>query len=214
MKMTKLFTAVLCGALVTGCSSYLTSSQNVSNTKRSYDKVLVVGRSKDNTTRLKFENRVVEQLKAKGINAVASYDIDGTKDLDRKFSQNQVQNVKKKLVSAGFDGVIITNLINAEEYTDVIPGNSSTMMIPSGYGRFGRYYAYYPMTAWEPDQLVSGMKYVFESSLYNIKENNGDNLQWIGRFELKDPSSIEKTSANYAKELVSALIDQSIGTAQ
>ncbi len=194
------------------CSSYLTSSENVGKTKKSYDKILVLGRSKDNTTRIKFENQMVEQLQANGVNAIASHTIDGTKNVNREFSESEVQNVKKKLVSAGFDGAIITNLINSQEYTDVIPGNSSTTYIPARYGRFGRYYAYYPVTTWEPDQLKTGIKYVLESSLYNIKTDDGDNLQWVGRFELKDPTSLEKTSENYSKELVGALLKQSIDT--
>lgn len=210
MKITRFAVILLFTFSLVGCSSYLTSSENVGKTKKTYEKILVLGRSKDNTTRLKFENQVVEQLQANGVNAVASYTIDGTKDVNREFSESQVQNVKKKLVSAGFDGAIITNLINSEEYTDVIPGNSSTTYIPARYGRFGRYYAYYPVTTWEPDQLKTGIKYVLESNLYNIKTENGDNLQWVGRFELKDPTSLERTSANYSKELVGALLKQSI----
>lgn len=212
MKITRFVAIVLLTFSSVGCSSYLTSSENVGKTKKTYEKVLVLGRSKDNTTRLKFENQVVEQLKANGVNAIASYTIDGTKDLNRKFSESEVQDVKKKLVSEGFDGAIITNLVNSEEYTDVIPGNSSTAYIPARYGRFGRYYAYYPVTTWEPDQLKTGIKYVLESSLYNIKTQDGDNLQWVGRFELKDPTSLEGTSSNYAKELVGALLKQSIAT--
>jgi len=210
MKTIRLFAILLVTSLVMGCSSYLTSSENVGQTKKNYDKILVLGRSKDNTTRLKFENQVAQQLEANGIKAIASYTIDGTKNINRKFSESEIRDVRKKLVSAGFDGVIITNLINSEEYTDVIPGGSSTTMIPTRYGRFGRYYAYYPVTTWEPDQLKTGIKYVLESSLYNIKADNGDNLQWVGRFELKDPTSLEKTTANYAKELVGALLAQSI----
>ena len=81
-------------------------------------------------------------------------------------------------------------------------------------GRFGRYLAYYPVTTWEPDQLKTGTKYVFESSFYHLKDDPGDNLQWIGRFELKDPSSIQKTAENYAEELVTVLLKESIGTAE
>ncbi|MEO1011512.1 MAG: hypothetical protein AAFX53_09420 [Bacteroidota bacterium] len=208
--MTKFFASPFLTVTFLGCTSYLTSSENVSNAKQDYDKILVLGRSKDNTARLKFENQVVAQLKANGIEAIASYTVDGTKNLDRKFTDGEIQNVKSNLVSDGFDGVIITNLVNAQEYTDVIPGNVGTTYIPARYGRFGRYYAYYPMTTWEPDQLVSGVKYVLESSLYDIKKANGDNLQWVGRFELKDPGSIEKTSTQYAKELVGALLEESI----
>ncbi len=203
--------AFICIAFLLGsCKGYLTSSQNVSESKEPYEKVLVLGRSKDNSARIQFENQMVEELKANGVTAVASYTVDGTKNIEREFSESEVQNVEKKLIAQGFDGAIITNLINASEYTDVIAGNTSTIMVPARFGRFGRYYAHYPLTTWEPDQLVTGMKYVFESSFYSLKTGNDDNLQWIGRFEIKDPSSLIKTSSNYAKELVATLIKESI----
>ncbi|MEM9141362.1 MAG: hypothetical protein AAGA86_00150 [Bacteroidota bacterium] len=178
--------------------------------KQEYDRILVMGRSKDKTARLKFENQVVELLKSNGVNAVASYTRDGTRDLSRKFSDSEIQHFKTQLVSEGLDGAIITNLIDSEAYTDVIPGNTETTFVPARYGRFGRYYTLYPVTTWEPDQLVSGTRYIFESSLYHIEKKQGDNLQWVGRFELKDPGSIEKSSEQYAKELVAALLKNSI----
>ncbi|MEM8507865.1 MAG: hypothetical protein AAF717_08545 [Bacteroidota bacterium] len=198
--------------LLSACSSYLTTAENISNTKQSYTKILVIGRSKDNTARVKFENSVVEQLQESGIGAVSSYSLAGTKNITGEYTEAQIAQFKKKLISDGVDGAIVTNLINTEQYTDVIPGNSSAAYIPRRVGRFGRYYTYYPVTYWEPDQLTSGTKYIFESSFYRLADAPGDNIQWIGRFELKDPSSISKTAENYAKELVRALLKESIAT--
>lgn len=199
--------------LFSSCSSsYLTSSENVSKTKQKYEKVLVVGRSKDKTSRIKFENEVVKTLKENGVEAKASYEVEGTKDLLNKLSENQIKALKEKLVAQGFDGAILTNLINTEEYTDVLPGNTSTAYVPARYGRFGRYVGYYPVTTWEPDELKTGIKYVFESSLYNLSKKTGDNLEWVGRFELKDPTSIERTSSIYSRELVQALLKNNIQT--
>ncbi|MDT0539919.1 hypothetical protein [Croceitalea sp. P059] len=199
--------------LLTSCSSsYLTSSENVSKTKQEYDKVLVVGRSKDKTSRIKFESEVVKTLQENGVDAKASYEVEGTKDLMNKLSESQIQSLKQKLVTQGFDGAILTNLINTEEYTDVLPGSTSTAYVPARYGRFGRYVGYYPITTWEPDELKTGIKYVFESSFYNLSKKTGDNLEWVGRFELKDPSSIERTTSIYSKELVQALLKNNIQT--
>jgi hypothetical protein len=194
----------------TGCSSYLTSSENVSKTKNNYEKILVVGRSKDNTARIKFENSVVAQLKENGVAGVASHAANKLIDLNKKYSESELSALKKKLIANGYDGVIVTNLINTEEYTDVIPGNTSTAYVPTRAGRFGRYLTYYPITTWEPNQLKSGTKYVFESSLYRLAESEGDNLQWIGRFEVKDPTSLDNTVNNYAKDLTKALVKNSV----
>ena len=213
MKTPTLISMLFCSLLLLSCSSYLTSSENVSKAKNDYDKILVVGRSKDKTARIKFENSVVSQLAEKGLNGISSYAANALININKEYSDSELVTLKKKLMYNGYDGVIVTNLINTEAYTDVVPGNTSTAYIPRRVGRFGRYLTYYPITTWEPDQLKSGTKYIFESSLYRLAENPGDNLQWIGRFEVKDPSSLETTVDNYAKDLTSALVKNSVSNA-
>lgn len=210
MKKPTLCIVVLFVFVLSGCSSYLTSSENVSNLKNAYEKILVVGRSKDNTARVKFENSIVAQLKEQGIQAIASLNSSRILDITKTYSESELAALKKALLAKGFDGAIVTNLINTEAYTDVVAGGSSTTYVPTRVGRFGRYLAYYPITTWEPDQLKSGTKYIFESSLYRIEKGTGENLQWVGRFELKDPSSLKTATSNYAKDLTKALIKSSI----
>ena len=196
--------------LFSGCSSYLTGYENVSNIKNTYEKILVIGRSKSKTARIKFENSVVNQLKTSGVSAIASHSANTLINLNKKYSEGELATLKKNLMTNGFDGVIVTNLINTEEYTDVVPGGSSTTYVPTRVGRFGRYLTYYPVTTWEPDELKSGTKYIFESSLYRLAKGAGENLQWVGNFEVKDPSSLEQTVSNYAKDLTKALAKSSI----
>ncbi|MEO0572377.1 MAG: hypothetical protein AAF039_11790 [Bacteroidota bacterium] len=196
--------------LLSGCSSYLTSFEKVSKTKSEYEKILVIGRSKDKTARIKFENSIVEQMAGNGLKGIASHSTNGIVNINKKYSDDELVALKKRLMSNGFDGALVTNLINTEEYTDVIPGNSSTAYVPARVGRFGRYLTYYPITTWEPDQLKVGTKYVFESSLYRLAESASDNLQWVGRFEIKDPTNLENTAKNYAKDLTKAIVKSSI----
>ena len=200
--------------LLTSCSSYLTSYENVSNAKNPYDKILVIGRSKSKTARIKFENSVVEKLKENGVSAVASHGAKTIIDLTKKYSESELARLKKSLMADGFDGVIVTNLVNTEEYTDVIPGGTSTTYIPTRVGRFGRYLTYYPITTWEPSELKSGTKYNFESSLYRLTEGAGENLQWIGSFEVKDPTDLKNTVNTYAKDLTKALVKSSVANTQ
>jgi len=213
MKNPLMIAALVFLLLFSGCSSYLTSSENIAKTKNSYEKILVVGRSKDKTARIKFENSVVAQLKENGVVGIAS---NGTMmiDLNKKYTDEELAGLKKTLMSNGYDGVIVTNLINTEEYTDVIPGGTTTTYVPTRVGRFGRYLAYYPITTWDRDEIKSGTKYIFESSLYRLAETAGDNLQWVGRFEIKDPTSLEKSVNNYARDLTNALVKSSIAKEQ
>jgi len=130
--------------------------------------------------------------------------------MDGTLSDGQAAEVNRQLLAAGFDGAVVTNLVDASQYTDVIPGNTYTGYYPVRYGRFGRYATYYPVQTWEPDRMVTGTKYVLESCLYALDDGQQDNLQWVGMFELKDPSNLKKVTGKYAAELTEELLKQSI----
>jgi len=197
--------------LVSGCSSsYLQNSSNVSQIKKSYDKILVVARAKDNLSRIKFEDQVVQDFATHGITAMSSMKVIKTESFSKEVTEKDIEKLRVKLVADGFSGVIITNLISAEQYTDVIPGTTRTGYYPVSYGRFGRYYRAYPVTYWEPDQVKVGVKYTLESCLYDITIDQKDNLQWVGRFQVKDPSSLIKFIEKYSKELTEALLAENI----
>jgi len=202
---------VFSALLVSGCSSsYLQNSSNVSQIKKSYDKILVVARAKDNLSRIKFEDQVVQDFAAQGISALSSMDVIKTESFSKELTEKDIEKLRVKLVADGFSGVLITNLVNAEQYTDVIPGNTRTAYYPTRYGRFGSYYRAYPVSYWEPDQVKVGVKYTLESCLYDITVDQKDNLQWVGRFQVKDPSSLIKFIEKYSKELTEALLTESI----
>ena len=55
-----------------------------------------------------------------------------------------------------------------------------------------------------------GIEYTLESCLYDITVDQKDNLQWVGRFKVRDPESLVKTIEKYSKELTTALLEQSI----
>lgn len=197
--------------LLAGCgSSYLANSTNVSKQKRSYDKILVVSKTKDKTARINFENQVVNDLAANGITAQTSIEVIRSESFSKEVTEEQIASLRERLLSEGFDGVIITNLINAEEYTDVTPGTMGTGYYPVRYGRFGRYYNAYPMTYWEPDRVETGVEYTLESCLYDISVDQKDNLQWVGRFKVKNPSDLMDAIEKYSNELTTALLESNI----
>jgi hypothetical protein len=197
--------------LLAGCSStYLRESSNVSNIKKKYDKILVVAHTKDKVARIRAEGLVVNELELRGVNAASSVDVIQTEKFSKEMSEDEIEILVSQLLDAGFSGVLITNVINTEQYKDVIPGGSNVGYQSPQYGRFGEYYSYYPATSWEPDRIETGVDYTVETCLYEITETKQDNLQWVGRFKLKNPKDIKEAIAQYSKELADALIDQSI----
>ena len=211
--MTKKFLIGLLGLLLSGCAGqYLTSSRNFSEQKKSYDKIVVIGVSKSRAARAAFEEEVANGLKEHGVDAVSSLRSGVLIPMEGPVSDSETARLNEQLLDAGFDGAIVTHLVNTSEYTDVIPGISYTSYYPVRYGRFGRYVSYYPVQNWEPDRVVSGTRYVLESTLYALDNGTKDNLQWVGMFELTNPGNIDKVSSKYARELTEALLKESIAS--
>ncbi len=201
----------LIGFLLFSCkTTYLKQSTNVSNVKKSYDKILMVSRSKDKTARIKAETQMAQELKNRGVNAEPAFDVIRTESFSKEITEGELESMIQDLVAKGFTGIVVTNLINAQEYTDVIPGSASTGYYPARYGRFGRYYSYYPATYWEPDRVETGIEYTVESCLYDITVQQEDNLQWVGRFQIKNPSDLMTVIERYSAELAEELIAQSV----
>ena len=197
--------------LTTGCSSsYLKDSSNVSKSKKQYDKILVVAKAKDKVTRLKFENQVVQDFTANGVKAFSSMEVIQKESFSKEVTEEDIEELRLKLVQDGYSGVIVTYLVSKDQYTDVTSGNSGTTFYPVRYGRFGRYYGAYPVSYWEPDQVKVGIEYTLESCFYDITVNQKDNLQWVGRFKVRDPKSLVKTIEKYSKELTDKLLLESI----
>lgn len=191
-------------------SSYLKDYENISNEKKSYNKIIVIGRSSDELSRVKFENDLVQYFSEQGITAVASHKVAATSNIQNDYSESEINAIQKELIEQGIDGSVITSFIDSQNYQEVISGGTSTNYYPTRVGRFGRGFAYYPITTWQPDQIQTGIKYRFESSFYRLGQEADDNLQWLGRFEIKDPNNLDQISSDYAKELASKLLKESI----
>lgn len=201
---------VLMVFVLSGCkTTYMTNSTNVSNQKKNYDKILVVYREGDMTGRIALENQLVRDLKAQGVNAVSSIQVIKTDSFEKELSEAELDQLVETLLSDGYTGVLVTNLLDKSQYTQVTPG-----AVYGGYGGFyggfDSYYGMYPMTYREPDRVTTGIEYLLESVLFDITDNDGENLQWVGRFSVKNPSDLQKTVAKYSEELVTELMAHSI----
>lgn len=193
--------------IFTGCATtYLQQSTNVSNQKKKYEKILVVHRAADKTVRIALENDIVNDLKMKGVNAAASIQAIKTVSFDKELTEAQLDELVDTLLKQGYTGVIVTNLLDASQYTQVTPGAT----YPAYYGGWDTYWGYYPMYQQQPDRITTGVEYIVESCLFDITDKQGDNLQWVGRFKLRDPSDLHKVTAKYSTELVEALMASNI----
>jgi hypothetical protein len=209
-----LLLALSASFIMTGCgASYLTQSKAVVNSKKSYSKILVVSRGKNEIARSLLEQDIARALESHGVQAVAYHKESGIGvPVDVELTEQQVAILKQKVIDDGFDGAIITHLINAEEYKELIPAGVYPSTDPNFYGQWGYYWTYYPVYDIAPGTAVTGTRFELESALYDIRSTGGNSLQWLGSFKLEDPEDIQKATAQYAKELVSAMMEKSISS--
>ncbi len=196
-------------ALLSGCAtSYLTSSHSTIDHKKQYEQIVVVAKSKSQATRFNFEQEITDKLLARGVNAVTSETLVPHSAIANNPDKAELESIRRELVSKGADGVIITTLIDKENYVDVIPGARGAY--PYHMRAYDRYWGHYPVTYWEPDRLVSVVVYYLESALYDITVED-DNLRWVGNFKVKGPGAVAKWSKKFATDLSEALVDEKNG---
>jgi hypothetical protein len=159
-----------------------------------FQRVLVVGVTKQASIRRTFEDQFVSQLKATGVDAVQSYTVlpeDG---------QVEEARLKKAVEDARADGVISTRLVRAEQKTQITPGYYG----PAPIGFYGWYSSAW-MGMYDPPQVYQYDVYTSETSLYHVPDSK---VVWSGTAQTTAPSSnLQKEIAEYAKLMIKAMRD-------
>ena len=108
----------------------------MSKEKKQYDKILVVAQTADKVVRYKFENQLVQDFALLGIKAIPSKEVIHSDLFEKELSEQDIETLKNQLKQDGYSGVVVTNLINTNNYADVVSGGVSTGYLPVRYGRF------------------------------------------------------------------------------
>ena len=210
MKNTFLF--LILAVFLSGCSSYLNSSQSVSKQKLAYSKILVISRLKSEVARALMERQVAKKLEAKGVSATASFDNPLPIPIETQPTPEELEKLRTKIIDSGFDGIILVQLVDRKELKEVVPGMTYTSLAPTYYNSFGTYFTYFPLMTWGSAQINETTQFSLENTLFSLEKGKTGNLQWVGRFDVEDPTDIEKAMDQYASELVSALMKESIAS--
>lgn len=195
-----------------GCgSSFMTQSQTITDSKKSYSKILVVSRGSNEIARSLLEQDIARELGKHGVNAVAYHKASGIGiPVDIELTDAQYQDLERQVEEGGYDGAIITHLVNVEEYKDLIPPGLYPSTTAQNFGQFAFYWGFYRVYDIAPGGSVEGVRFELESALYDLRGTSSNSLQWLGRFKLDDPEDIQKATSQYGKELVNAMMKESI----
>ena len=180
--------------MLTGCAATQIINQwsNPNYTAASFNRILVIGVSKQASIRRTFEDEFVAQLTALGVDAVSSYEFIPE---DGQVLESRLRETVKQV---GADAVIMTRLVRVEKKADVAPG-------PYGpFPAFG-FYRWYS-SAWvgfyEPPRVNFYDIYISETSLYDVAK---DQLVWSGIAKTTDLGDIRKEIKEYVEVVIRAL---------
>ncbi len=159
-----------------------------------FQKILVVGVSKQPSLRRTFEDEFVARLKAEGVDAVPSYRYIPE---DGEVAEARLQEALRQ---AGADAALITRLVRVEKKTEVVsgfyrPAPALTFGFYRGYTAF--WHGYY-----EPPRVYQYDVYISETSLYDLK---GNQLVWSGIAQTIEPRDIDQEIKRYVDKVVDAL---------
>ncbi|MBK8552843.1 MAG: hypothetical protein IPL53_17985 [Ignavibacteria bacterium] len=168
-----------------------------------YNKICVLGASKDIVKRSMVEKAVVNQMSLYGINAVAGVNIlpDNfiDSDNDSKVDSENKAALIAKLKEAGVDGVFLISLQDVKKSESYVPGTSYYAPYAGFYGGFyNNYWGSYNMVS-SPGYYVQNTNYFLSSNFYNIAS---ESLLWSAQSNTFDPQSLNDFTKSYASSVV------------
>jgi hypothetical protein len=182
---------LLCGWLLlalAGCSatSLTDSWQAPSLHRQTMNDILVVAVTPNMTNRILFERGFVDELKAKGFNATASYDVLGQTAPTREAVTAYVKKSNIKYVMA-------SRLGGAEVTRELVPESVYT------YYTYAGYWSGYGTTMTRESYIDTTTTYVLTTSIFDAKT---EDVVWVGRSKTFEVSSIAYEASELARQVV------------
>ena len=190
-------------------------------------KVLVIARTNSQSARVAVETEFALKLAEAGIDVLASYNMFPFIDPEKEISEERRTEIIKNLVDDGFNGVVVTSVIDSERIVSqsttsqsgVYVGGSFSGYYPGYYGNFNSYYGqpygygsyyvggYAPIGGTKTTTSVSST-YVLETVGYNLDAPDDKRLVFVVNISLKDPQGISQTARDYVETTARALQDK------
>jgi hypothetical protein len=161
--------------------------------------VLVIGCAEQPTIRRTFEDEFCKQLRAQGVEAVASYTV-----LPSTEQFQDEEAVKAKVQKLGVDAVLVTRLIDRKTVELYYPPEME-YRVPSGYHR-GGWHGYY-MDSYErvsrPGRTVEQQLLTAETNIY---EADTEKLIWSALSETLVEGASDTVIRSFVKVIVQNLV--------
>ena len=189
--------------LVSSCANTKISQSWVEpDNTRTYNDLLIIGVGESQQNRRAYESHFVEELRANGTEAEASYKlIPSSEKLNRETVTRAVEGME-------IDGVIVTHLVAVDEETIYRPSMDYMPMYGGGY--YGGLYSYYPHVntyVSRPGYYTTHETYTLETNLYDIES---EELVWSARSRTFSPESVSEVINDLTKLLIKDLKEKDL----
>ena len=193
--------------ILTSCgpsTKLINSWSDKENTPKKFEKIGVAVLFPDNSNRYITERAIVDNLKSRGINAVATYDIfpfaGRMGEIMEAKGENNPEAIRKiivqKVTENNFDGFMIVTLFDKRREERWVNDRS---LYPGGMGYYGTPYAipgtyydyyYYSMAGiYNDGHYVDQITYFLECSLYDVAS---EKLIWRAQTKSVDVKSMDE----------------------
>ncbi|PQB05587.1 hypothetical protein [Aureitalea marina] len=180
---------------------------------------LVIARTNNQQARIAFEEAIANKLRAAGVPATESYKKIPTLNVEKKLTEADVAEAKRKIEAAGYHGVVISVMKDKKltvqrnsdggYYAGATYGVTEPFYSASFYGYYaypGSYYMQYGGN-YVPETVTTqeSVTYVLETLFYNLDEPEEKQLLAVVTSSLEDPEGASATAKIYANKIASAL---------
>jgi hypothetical protein len=168
-------------------------------------KVLVIGVIKRPALRRFFEQEFVQQLKARGTDAVAGFTV---LPPDEEVDKNIIASKLKEL---GADGVLITRLVDKKTVETYIPGKVDYGHVyyapPIHYREWDSYYSRSYTAVYDPGYTVKNEVMIVETNLY---EAASEKLVWSAISETLGEGNSNTVIRSFIKVMIENLSKENL----
>jgi hypothetical protein len=223
--ITRLFVAILAITLFQSCSSgvsVIDSWKAETSILESFKErnVLVIARTADDYARIAVENKLKNELTARGIKATSSFTRMPMLNKNLEMSKERLEMMRTILDSEGYDGIIIMSVKDKSQITrttssGVYVGATYNNYYPGHYGGFYNYYSY-PYAYGSYYNSFGGYvplststetytNYVLEMVAYNLNAAENDQLVAVVTTKVDDPRDLDKAAEKYIDAIILSL---------
>ena len=186
--------------LLFNCSTELVDTwKNPEISSYQPSKVLVIGMTSNMEARYQFENQLKEELNMRSSEATTSLEFFDPSVLNEKMIETEMIALENKLLSEGYDTVLITKVIGVE---DKIRYKRNYKGFDQTYKKFGEDYLMHQDIYYNPDYYEDYTVYHTETSMYCICPGKERELIWKGYVDMTEPQNTEKVIEEYVKLII------------